>query len=197
MNDAAGDGNTDRFSGFADLYDANRPSPPRALGPLLASYANVPASSGGRSRQRHRIVVALGGELGGFGDRHRAERRHAIDRRVPSHTGVTYVRGVSHRTGLGDRVADVVLAVQAMHWMEPEPTLAEVARILRPGGVFAIADADWPPVVGRRREQSRRGRRCTAGSACSRRGAARGETGDELRRPIADDDPALARRGPS
>ena len=31
--------------------------------------------------------------------------------------------------------------------MEPVPTLAEVARILRPGGVFAAYDYDWPPVV--------------------------------------------------
>jgi SAM-dependent methyltransferase len=31
--------------------------------------------------------------------------------------------------------------------MEAEPTLAEAARILRPGGVFAAYDYDWPPVV--------------------------------------------------
>ena len=105
--------------------------------------------------------------------------------------GVTYVAAVADQTGLGDGVADIVLAVQAMHWMEPEPTLAEVARILRPSGVFAIADADWPPVSGVWRAEQ-------AWAALHRRirvfeaRAARGETGDELRRPIADDDPALA-----
>jgi SAM-dependent methyltransferase len=31
--------------------------------------------------------------------------------------------------------------------MEPEPTLAEAARILRPGGIFAAYDYDWPPIV--------------------------------------------------
>jgi SAM-dependent methyltransferase len=31
--------------------------------------------------------------------------------------------------------------------MEPEPTFAEAARLLRPGGVFAAYDYDWPPVV--------------------------------------------------
>ncbi len=77
-----------------------------------------------------------------------------------------------------------------MHWMEPEPTLAEVARILRPGGVFAIADADWPPVagvVGAEQAWAALHRRIRVFEAR----AARGETGDELRRPIADDDPAL------
>ena len=44
-------------------------------------------------------------------------------------------------------MADVVTCSQSFHWMEAEPTLAEAARILRPGGVFAAYDYDWPPVV--------------------------------------------------
>ena len=32
--------------------------------------------------------------------------------------------------------------------MEPVSTLAEVSRILRPGGVFAAIDCDWPPSSG-------------------------------------------------
>jgi predicted RNA methylase len=31
----------ERFSGFADLYDSQRPSAPARLGPLLARYAQV------------------------------------------------------------------------------------------------------------------------------------------------------------
>jgi SAM-dependent methyltransferase len=31
--------------------------------------------------------------------------------------------------------------------MEPGSTLAEIARILRPGGVFAAIDCDWPPTL--------------------------------------------------
>ena len=50
----AGGGNPARFSGFADIYDANRPSPPNELGPLLASYANVAAP----------VVVDLGSGTG-------------------------------------------------------------------------------------------------------------------------------------
>src|SRR5207237_4990549 len=37
-------------------------------------------------------------------------------------------------------------AVQAFHWMEPRATLTEIARILRPGGVFAAVDCDAPSV---------------------------------------------------
>ena len=31
--------------------------------------------------------------------------------------------------------------------MEPTATLAEIARILRPGGLFAAYDYDWPPTL--------------------------------------------------
>jgi ubiquinone/menaquinone biosynthesis C-methylase UbiE len=60
---------------------------------------------------------------------------------------VRFVQAFAQETGLPDGVADVVTCSQSFHWMEPEPTLAEAARILRPGGVFAAYDYDWPPVV--------------------------------------------------
>ena len=59
-----------------------------------------------------------------------------------------FVKGWSHDTTLRSGSADLVLAVQAMHWMEPETTLREVQRLLRPGGVFAAIDCDWPPSSG-------------------------------------------------
>jgi SAM-dependent methyltransferase len=31
--------------------------------------------------------------------------------------------------------------------MEPTATLAEIGRILRPGGLFAAYDYDWPPTI--------------------------------------------------
>ncbi len=61
--------------------------------------------------------------------------------------GISYRAGISTSTGLPDGCADVVTCVQSLHWMEPEPTFAEIARILRPGGVFAAIDCDWPPLV--------------------------------------------------
>lgn len=95
-------------------------------------------------------------------------RTTAVQAQVPDHTAVVeeavaapttraaatrpapvdYRPGHGHRTGLPAGCADIVIAVQAFHWMAPEPTLAEIARILQPHGVFAAIDTDWPPAAG-------------------------------------------------
>ena len=61
--------------------------------------------------------------------------------------GVEYREAYAHATGLPAGTADIVTASQSLHWMEPEPTFAEAARLLRHGGVFAAYDYDWRPTV--------------------------------------------------
>ena len=60
---------------------------------------------------------------------------------------IQYLDGLSTQTGLVSSSVDIVTCSQSLHWMEPEPTFAEVARILRPGGLFVAYDYDWPPTV--------------------------------------------------
>jgi SAM-dependent methyltransferase len=69
---------------------------------------------------------------------------------------IAYHDGLSTATGLPDGCADIVTCSQALHWMEPEGTFAEVARILRSGGIFAAIDCDWPPTIGWEIEQAYR-----------------------------------------
>ncbi len=185
-----------RFSGFADLYDAQRPSAPQRLGPLIARYAGtarpVVVDLGSGTGLSSRWAAAWAARVIGVepnGDM----RAVAVARETP---GVEYVAGSGHATGLPDDSADVVLAVQAMHWMEPTSTHAEVVRILRPGGVFAIIDADWPPVTGLvAAEQAwlevhRQVRVLEARLA-------RGLEGDALRAPLDPADPELVDDDPS
>jgi SAM-dependent methyltransferase len=141
--------NARRFSGFADLYDRVRPSPPAAVAELILDYA---------ATSRAEQVVDLGSGTG-LSSRWAARwadavvgiepsddmRRHAATNPAAN---MFFRAGWAHDTGLADGCADVVLAVQALHWMEPEATFTEVARVLRPGGVFVAMDCDWPPVVG-------------------------------------------------
>jgi len=48
------------------------------------------------------------------------------------------VNGASTETTLGDESVDFVIAAQAFHWFDPEPTRAEFKRILRPKGHVAL-----------------------------------------------------------
>ena len=152
MSDALQAG-ADRFRGFADLYDEVRPVPPVELGRLLTRYSgaepNLVVDLGSGTGLSTRWAASWAREVIGVEpstDMREAAESHAV-------AGVSYRGGWSHQTGLGSGEADVVLVVQALHWMEPDPTFREVVRILRPGGVFAVIDCDWPPVVGDHRAE--------------------------------------------
>jgi SAM-dependent methyltransferase len=136
-------------SGFAEGFDAYRPSPPAALFDLLCLEAQT---------QRPNLVVDLGSGTG-LSTRPWAERAGEVigveaspemreqAEAATSAENVRFVQAYAQATGLPDAAADIVTCSQALHWMEPEPTFAEAARILRPGGVFAAYDYDWPPIV--------------------------------------------------
>ncbi len=175
--------NTARFSGFAAQYDDVRPTPPPELGALLRSYA------GGAG---HVVDVGSGSGLStrwaaGWADRVTGVepgddmRRIAVER-APD---LTFRAGWGHDTGLDASSADVVTCVQAFHWMEPTTTLDEIARILRPGGVFAAIDCDWPPAVGSA-EAEQAWSDCRATVRVLERRVAEGASPAELARPVRD-----------
>ncbi|MGH2507542.1 MAG: class I SAM-dependent methyltransferase, partial [Ktedonobacteraceae bacterium] len=66
---------------------------------------------------------------------------------LPANHALSFQQGVASQTGLPDKCTDIVTCAQSFHWMEPQSTLTEIARILRPGGVFAAYDYQWPPTV--------------------------------------------------
>jgi SAM-dependent methyltransferase len=136
-------------TGFAEGYDAHRPAPPAVLPDILCLEAQV---------ERPRLVVDFGSgtglSTGAWADRaeevigvEASPEMRAQAEAVTEAANVRFVQAYAQETGLPDRSADIVTCSQSFHWMEPEPTLGEAARILRPGGVFAAYDYDWPPVV--------------------------------------------------
>jgi SAM-dependent methyltransferase len=143
-----------RFSGVAGQYDAVRPSPPADLIAVITQWAGVDrpdvvdlgAGTGlsavvwaGRARRVTAVEPSSG-------MRRAAERRIGA---VPAAPGTRFVLvdATAEDTGLPDGCADVVTASQAMHWFEPDRALPEIARLLRPGGVLAAYDCDWPPSI--------------------------------------------------
>ncbi len=145
----------ERWDGLAEQYDAYRPSAPDVLPNMLAQLAGTPVPA-------HVVDLGAGTGLSTLIWAGRAEqvtgiepnddmRRQAEARlaAIPGdeRRGVRFVVATAEHTGLPDACADIVTVSQAFHWMEPVATLAEVARILRPGGVFAAYDYDWPPTI--------------------------------------------------
>ncbi len=131
--------------GFATHYDRYRPRPPVVLLEMLPRMADT---------VRPALVVDLGAGTGlstrfwaGHADavvgvEPLAEMREVA---VAATDGpdVSYLAAPSHATGLPAARADIVTCSQSLQWMEPEPTFAEIARILRPGGVFAAYEYRW------------------------------------------------------
>jgi ubiquinone/menaquinone biosynthesis C-methylase UbiE len=144
---------SDVWTGKASSYDRARPTPPPALLDLLTQLIHTPQPA---------LVVDLGSGTGlssaiwaeratqVIGIEPNADMRQEAVRKIAGHpyaAHIAYQEGLAHQTGLPDECADIVTAAQSFHWMEPTATLAEVARILRPGGVFAAYDYDWPPTI--------------------------------------------------
>jgi SAM-dependent methyltransferase len=141
-----------RFAGFAAGYDRVRPQPPAHLPAVLSAWAGTP----------HPRVVDLGAGTG-LGSsvwsgmaasviavepspdmRAVAEQRLAA---LPDADSFTVVAAVAEETGLPAGQADLVVASMAFHWFDQDRALPEIVRLLRPGGVFAAIDHDFPPAV--------------------------------------------------
>jgi SAM-dependent methyltransferase len=179
------DGNAERFTGFADLYDAVRPTPPQELGSLLCEYAGVTDADvvdlGSGSGLSSRWCATWAAHVTGVEPS--ADMRE-LAARTGSTATIAYRDGWGHATGIADSSADIVVAVQSLHWMEPTATLDEVARVLRSGGAFAAIDCDWPPAIGDalvEREWLRARELCKHGEQL----LSRGLTGDALRKALA------------
>ncbi len=144
--------NVDRFAGFGELYDRNRPAAPEEAVRILETYLEGTPDTV--------VDVGCGTGLSTFLWLNRALRIYGIepssDMRGVAEAkweaagrpdSLTFREGYSDDLGFENDSVDLVTCSQSFHWMNPQPTLAEFARVLRPGGVFAAYDCDWPPVL--------------------------------------------------
>jgi len=121
------------FGARACDYGAHRPSYPIAavrwlVGEPPKDVVDLGAGTG--------ILTVLVQELGHrvIGVEPDVLMRQEADRLLP---GVV-IDGSAEAIPLPDATADVVLAGQAWHWFDHERAEAEVARVLRPGGVLGL-----------------------------------------------------------
>jgi SAM-dependent methyltransferase len=122
------------FNNVADEYERTRPDYPAALLDVLplaasATVLDLGAGTGKLTRvlaARYRKVIAV---------EPLANMRAILERVVP---GVTALAGSAEQIPLDAASVDGVFAAQAFHWFDKPVALPEIARVLRPGGVFAI-----------------------------------------------------------
>jgi len=135
------------FGSVAGVYERARPGYPREAAIWLAGDARRVVDLGAGTGKLTRELVALGYDVVAVEPlREMAEQLRAA---VP---GAVVVEGSAEAIPLLDGSADAVLAGQAFHWFDAPAALAEIARVLRPGGTLGLvwnARDDSEPWVAR------------------------------------------------
>lgn len=140
--------NADRFLGFAEVYDNARPKCPEKVKEIILKYlGNNPSNVvdlGCGTGLSTMIWSEISNKVIGIepsSDMIKIAKEKSVDL-----DNVIFMSAFSDNTGLDNSYADIITCSQSFHWMNPETTLKEVARILKKSGVFAVYDCDWPPV---------------------------------------------------
>jgi SAM-dependent methyltransferase len=122
------------FARVADAYERARPGYPAdavlwLAGETPCDVVDLGAGTGKLTRSLaalgHRVVAV-------------EPLPEMLDRLRSAVPGVTAAAGTAESMPLPDGSADVVACAQAFHWFDHEPALAEIARVLRPGGHIAL-----------------------------------------------------------
>jgi SAM-dependent methyltransferase len=67
-----------------------------------------------------------------------AAMRRAAEQSLGANARFSASGGYAHATGLPTASVDLITAGRALHWFDPQPTLAEFHRIARPAGWLAV-----------------------------------------------------------
>jgi len=145
--------NVERFSGFANVYDAYRPEAPEMVTEILTRYL----------QREPELVMDLGCGTGLstliwnrraariIGVEPNDDMRSVAIAKLKSfpagYSDIAFVPGYSNQLHVEPESVDIITCSQSFHWMEPVSTLREIHRVLRNGGVFAAYDCDWPPML--------------------------------------------------
>ncbi len=124
----------DHFSGHASAYAAARPTYPDALFAWLAAQCASRDAAWDAGCGNGQASAALAAHF----DRVVATDPSAAQIAAAApHPRVDYRVEPAESPSLDDASVDLVLVAQALHWFDQDRFHASVARVLKPGGVFA------------------------------------------------------------
>ena len=126
------------FGSAADAYERGRPSYPAQVVELFAQHLGVgPGATvvdlAAGTGKLTRLLAATGATV--IAVEPVEAMRAQLEVALP---GVDARDGTAEDLPLPDASADVVTVAQAFHWFDPEPALAEITRVLRPGGGLGL-----------------------------------------------------------
>ncbi len=126
-----------RFSDRAEDYVKYRPSYPTAAIDIILESLNknsqiFAADIGAGTGISSRILAGRGVNVIAI------EPNAAMREAGEPHPLVDFRDGTAEFTKLSDQSVDLVTCFQSFHWFNPEPTLSEFHRILKPSGRLAI-----------------------------------------------------------
>lgn len=124
----------DYFSAQADRYVAFRPHYPDALFTALCRDLPADALVWDCATGNGQAATMLGRRVSRVigSDQSAAQLRHAVP-----HEHVHYVQAAAEVMPLRDASVDLITVAQALHWFDFDRFYAEVARVLKPGGLLA------------------------------------------------------------
>ena len=126
------------FGRVADAYDRGRPPyPPEALAWLATELAVTPAATvldlaAGTGKLTAGLVPIAGHVIA---VEPVAEMRRVLEAGRPD---VEVLAGRAEQIPLPDGSVDAVFVAAAFHWFDPDEALAEIRRVLRPGGGLGL-----------------------------------------------------------
>ena len=120
------------FGPAASLYDEIRPSyPPEAARWILGDAPLRVVDLGAGTGKFSRVLAALGHEV--IAIEPDPGMRAVLEEASP---GVTALAGSAESMPLRSESVDAVVAAQSFHWFANDLAREEIARVVRPGGVF-------------------------------------------------------------
>ena len=142
----------ERFFGYANTYDEGRPKMSKKAIYLLKIYfdreINTIVDIGCGTGLSTEVCSEFANNVIGI--------EPSIDMlniaKTKENNKMKFIKGYGEKTGIENECADIVICSQSFHWMEPEPTIKEIYRILKKGGIFAAIDAEYPPVINKELE---------------------------------------------
>jgi SAM-dependent methyltransferase len=128
---------TKRFSDRVEHYVRSRPGYPEAVLHHLAvqtnwSPASIVADIGSGTGISAELFLRRGNQV--YGVEPNTEMRQAAERLLAPYPNFASIAGTSEATTLRAQSVNFVVAGQAFHWFQRDPTRREFARILRPSG---------------------------------------------------------------